>query len=269
MQPNKPVSEPSGLHVATRGAAMALLILFAINLFNNLDRAILRILAEPIKQEFALTDSQLGLLNGFAFSLLYAAIGFPMAGLADRGNRSTILSVCLFACPPSPRSAGLTTNFIQLCLCRAGVGIGEAACVPASHSLISDYFPPEARTRALSIFGLGLPIGGLLGVSLGGLAMDLWGWRIAFIVIGLPGVIVALVARLVIKEPLRGRFEKTALSDPTGVEPQSYRDVIVALWKSPVARNVILGAARVLVRRRAERCLHGAVHGSKVRSRLH
>jgi len=222
---------------ALRGSWIALGVLFIVYFFNNLDRSVLSILVQPIKEELKLTDWQLGLMSGFAFSLLYLAIGFPMARLADRGNRSLILSLCILAWSGMTALCGLTTNFVQLCLCRAGVGVGEAGCLPASHSLISDLFPPQARARALSIFGLGLPLGGLAGVVVGGFAMDMWGWRTAFVIIGLPGIAVALLTKLAIREPPRGRFDA---APAPGEERQSFREVAATLWRSPVARNVIL-----------------------------
>ncbi|MCW2395785.1 MULTISPECIES: spinster family MFS transporter [unclassified Sphingobium] len=222
----------------TRASWIALSILLLVYLLNNLDRFILSILAQPIKEELRLADWQLGLLTGFAFSLLYVVVGFPMARLSDRGNRTLILSLCVAFWSIMTALCGLATSFVQLCLFRAGVGVGEAACLPASHSLISDLFPPEARTRAMSIFGLGLPLGGFAGVVIGGFVMDHWGWRSAMLIVGLPGLLVALLTWMVIKEPERGRFERA--SARTLPSAGSLIEVAMTLWKSPIARNVII-----------------------------
>lgn len=223
-----------------RGSWTALSVLFLVYFFNNLDRSILSILSQPIKEELGLTDWQLGLMTGFAFSLLYMVFGFPMARLADRGNRSRLLALCVLVWSGMTALCGLTTNFLQLCLARGGVGVGEAGCLPAAHSLISDLFPAQKRAKALAIFGLGLPLGGLAGVTMGGYAMDQWGWRSAFIIVGLPGILVAAITWLVVKEPVRGRFDfKPAATVSTGKQ-QSFKDVSLALWKSPVSRNVII-----------------------------
>ncbi|MBU0556698.1 MAG: MFS transporter [Alphaproteobacteria bacterium] len=232
------LTDPSRRPYATRSSWVALYILLLVYLLNNLDRFILSILAQPIKEELQLADWQLGLLTGFAFSLLYVVVGFPMARLSDRGNRTLILSLCVAFWSIMTALCGLATSFVQLCLFRAGVGVGEAACLPASHSLISDLFPSEARTRAMSIFGLGLPLGGFAGVVIGGFVMDHWGWRAAMLIVGLPGLLVALLTWVVIKEPERGRFERASTKPLPNAG--SLINVAMTLWKSPVARNVII-----------------------------
>src|SRR5690606_18655251 len=141
---------------------------------------------------------QLGFLTGFAFSAVYLVFGFPMARIADKGNRVTILSICIALWSIMTAVNGLASSFVQLALARMGVGVGEAACLPASHSLISDYYPPKRRTKALATFGLGYPIGALVGMIIGGIVLDHWGWRAAFFVVGIPGLILALVTWLMI-----------------------------------------------------------------------
>jgi predicted MFS family arabinose efflux permease len=240
IEPNdRKTGSASGFRAWQAGPLAVLALLFIVNLSNNLDRSIMFILAQPIKEEFALADWQLGLMNGFSFSIVFLLLGFPMARLADRGNRTAILSLCVTAWSAMTALCGLTTTFLQLCFCRAGVGIGEAGCLPASHSLISDYFPREARTRALALYGLGLPLGGLAGAALGGWVMDLWGWRAVFVIIGLPGIALALAVRLIVREPPRGRFDPQPVVGVDG-RPSSYGDVICLLWRSPVARNVLV-----------------------------
>jgi len=133
-------------------------------------------------------------------------------------------------------------SFIQLCLFRMGVGIGEAACLPASHSLISDYFPPGTRTKALAIYGLGYPLGGLMGTVLAGVVLDHWGWRNTFYVVGLPGVFVALLTWRLVKEPIRGRFDAGGgtADAPHLAQPKSYREVSRLLWRLPAVRHMII-----------------------------
>lgn len=237
-------TEATGM-TSMRSSWIALSVLFLIYLLNTLDRSILSILSQPIKEELGLADWQLGLMNGLAFTLLYMAAGFPMARWADRGNRTAILSGCLFVWSAMTALCGLAGNFIQLCLFRAGVGMGEAGCLPASHSLISDLFPPYKRTKALAIFGLGLPLGGLVGMTVGGAVMDQWGWRAAFFVAGIPGIAIAVLTWLVVKEPVRARFDKGEAAGAASVQEQSFRDIAWAIWRSPVGRNIIIALTTI------------------------
>lgn len=239
-----PVGEPDRSSTTKFTAPwLVIVMLFFVYLFNSIDRYIITVIAQPIKEELQLADWQLGLMTGFAFSFLYIMVGFPMARLADRKNRVNILSICVVAWSAMTALCGLSANFIQLCLYRMGVGIGEAGCLPTSHSIISDYFPPERRARALAMFGLGLPLGGLVGMLVGGYTMDLWGWRAAFFVVGIPGIIVALLTWLIVKEPIRGRFDKGVGGSRAHLEPGMLRDVAATLWKSPVSRHVIIALA--------------------------
>jgi len=236
----RPAAAPSGQSAADlRTSWVALIILFTVYFFSSVDRSIFGILAEPIKQELLLADWQLGFLTGFAFSAVHLAFGFPMARLADQGNRVTILSICVAFWSVMTALCGISANFIQLCLYRMGVGVGEASCLPASHSLISDYFPPGGRTRALAVYGLGYPVGGFLGTIVGGIVLDHWGWRAAFYVVGLPGILVALLAWRFVREPQRGRFDAGSAETPDFAEPKSFREVALALWQSPVLRQMI------------------------------
>lgn len=215
-------------------------MLFTVYFFNSVDRSIFGILAEPIKEEMKLADWQIGLLSGFAFSLLYLTVGLAMARLADQANRVTILTVCAAFWSVMTALCGLSANFIQLCLFRMGVGVGEAGCLPTSHSLISDYFPPTRRSKALAVYGLGYPIGALFGSVIGGVVLDHWGWRAAFYVIGLPGIFIALLTRYVVKEPQRGRLDVGETSDGRHAEPISLREVVLLIWHSPVLRQMII-----------------------------
>ena len=226
---------------AIRTSTVALSVLFTVYFFSSIDRSIFGILAQPIKEELLLADWQLGFLTGFAFSAVYLVFGFPMAKVADKGNRVTILSVCMALWSIMTAVNGLASTFIQLTFARMGVGIGEAACLPASHSLISDYFPPRKRTKALATFGLGYPIGALVGMMVGGFIADNWGWRAAFFVVGIPGLLLAVFTWLIVREPPRGRYDAGAGTDPAFADPKSFAEVWRAMWQSRVLRQMLLG----------------------------
>ena len=185
-----------------RYAVLALLIIAYT--FNFLDRQILGILAGPIKAELHLTDSQLGLMGGLAFALFYTGLGIPIAWLADRWSRTWIMTGALAVWSAFTAACGLAGGFWQLFLCRMGVGVGEAGGVAPAYSLISDYFPPQQRARALAAFSFGIPVGSALGILFGGLIAASIDWRAAFVVVGLAGLALAPVFRLVVREPRRG-----------------------------------------------------------------
>lgn len=176
-------------------------ILLAVYVLNFLDRQILNILAEPIKRELRLSDSQLGLLTGLAFALFYSLLGLPIARLADRANRVRIIGTSLALWSFFTAACGLAQNYLQLFLLRVGVGIGEAGCSPPAQSLITDYFPREERASALGFYAMGVPIGTMGGLAFGGLIADAFGWRWALVLAGGPGIILALVVMLTLREP--------------------------------------------------------------------
>jgi MFS family permease len=183
--------------------AYVLVILVLVYTFNFIDRVVISIVQEPIKHEFALTDGQLGLMAGPAFVLFYATLGIPIARLAERFNRTTILAVCTALWSAMTALCGAATSFPTLFLARIGVGVGEAGCTPPSQSLITDYFPHARRSTAIAIYTLGVPLGALLAAFGGGWIAQNLGWREAFLVLGLPGVALALLLKLTIKEPPR------------------------------------------------------------------
>lgn len=187
------------------GAWFALWILFAINAINFFDRQILGAVGEQVRKEFLLSDASLGLL-GTAFTLLYAFVGVPFGRLADRIGRKNILSVGVFFWSLMTVGSGLAQSFWQIFALRLGIGVGEASCAPAATSLIGDLFPPERRAKALSIFMLGLPVGVALSFAVSGTIAKTYGWRAAFFVAGIPGLLCA-VAVLFVKEPKRGATE--------------------------------------------------------------
>jgi MFS family permease len=179
----------------------ALSVLLVIYILNFLDRQIVAILAEPIKHDLHLADWQLGLLTGLAFALFYTVLGIPIARVAETGNRPRIIAAAAGAWSLFTIACGFAQNFAQLVLCRVGVGVGEAGCTPPAHSLITDYTPREKRASALAFYALGTPLGGLLGMALGGVIADAYGWRTAFLVAGVPGLIMAVVAATTLVEP--------------------------------------------------------------------
>ncbi len=164
---------------------------------------ILAILLEDIKADLLLSDTQLGLLSGLAFAIFYATLGIPVAALADRVNRVNIISVALGVWSGMTALCGLAQNFTHLLLARIGVGIGEAGSSPPSHSIIADLYPAEKRALALSIYSLGVTLGAAAGQMFGGNLTYFFDWRTAFIAIGLPGVVLAIVVKLFATEPMR------------------------------------------------------------------
>ena len=182
-------------------------LLLTVYMFNFIDRQIVAILSPAIKADLGLSDTQLGLLKGFAFAVFYAVFGFPIARLADKKNRVTIISVCAALWSGMTVLCGTAQSFIQLLLYRMGVGVGEAGCNPPAHSLISDYFPREQRATALGIYSLGITLGSLFGILLGGVIAEKLGWRWAFVIVGAPGILLALIVKLTLKEPERGAME--------------------------------------------------------------
>ena len=214
-------------------------LLFCVYVINFVDRQIMTILLQPIKDEFGFSDSQMGLLTGLAFALFYATLGIPIASWADRANRAKIITYSIMIWSLFTAVCGLVQNFWHLLVARIGVGIGEAGCSPPSYSLISDYFPRERRATAISTYSMGIYGGVFVGFLLGGWIEYTLGWRYAFMVVGLPGVLVALVVRLSLREPPRG------LSDPgkAVTEPLGIAHTIRNLWTSLSFRHMAVAAA--------------------------
>lgn len=184
---------------------LTLWILLTVYVFNFIDRQIVNILAEPIARDLDLSDTQIGLMTGLAFALFYTVLGIPIARLADRQttSRPKLIAVALALWSGMTALCGVAQNFWQLLLARIGVGVGEAGCTPPAHSLISDIVPPEKRASALAFYSLGIPVGSLLGMVIGGTLADYLGWREAFVVVGLPGVMLALVVWFGLRDPRR------------------------------------------------------------------
>ncbi len=183
--------------------------------FNFIDRQILVILQEPIKQEMGLMDWQLGLLSGFAFALVYVTAGIPIAYWADRGNRKNIISLAVAVWSGMTALSGLAQNYLQLLLARVGVGLGEAGGSPPAHAMISDYYAPSERAGALGFYSAGLHFGIVLGFLLGGFIEEAFGWRYAFMAVGVPGVIFSVAFFFTVKEPPRGRWDSAKAAQYT------------------------------------------------------
>lgn len=192
-----------------------LVMLTLVYAFNFIDRQILVILQEPIKADMNLSDAQLGLLSGFTFAIIYVTAGIPIAFWADRGNRRNIVALALTVWSGMTAVSGLAQNYGQLMLARVGVGLGEAGGSPPAHSMISDYYPPKQRGTALAFYSAGIYVGILVGFASGGVLAEMFGWRKAFLIVGLPGVALAALLLLTVREPLRGRWDSSADSGDT------------------------------------------------------
>jgi predicted MFS family arabinose efflux permease len=198
-------SIPAAPARAFRVYVLAMLVL--VYTFNFIDRQIVAILAIPIKADLRLTDSQLGLMGGLAFALLYTTLGIPVARLADRASRTWIMTAALALWSAMSAACGLAQSFLQLFLARLGVGIGEAGGVAPAYSLICDFFPQNQRARALAVYSFGIPIGSALGVVVGGVIASRVSWRVAFFAVGAAGLLIAPFFRLTVREPIRGGFD--------------------------------------------------------------
>lgn len=188
------------------GLNLTLGVLLVVYVFNFLDRQIVTILAEPIARDLGLSDTQIGVLTGLSFALLYSTLGLPIARFADRPrtDRVKLIAVAVAVWSIATALCGGARSFVQLAIARVGVGIGEAGGTPPAHSLITDVAAPEKRARAFAIYQLGPPIGGLIGMVLGGYLAGTLGWRWAFVVVGLPGLALALIVVLLLRDPRRG-----------------------------------------------------------------
>jgi len=214
-------------------------LLFVVYVVNFIDRSVLNILLEPIKREFSPSDTALGFLSGVAFAIFYATLGIPIARWADRGVRRDIIALALVLWSGMTALCGLARTFGQLVLARIGVGVGEAGCSPPAHSVISDYYPPERRGTAFAIYALGIPIGTAFGFFAGGWMAETLGWRAAFLFVGLPGIALALLVRLTLREPPRGHSEARGDAGPAP-EPML---VIRAMWRIASFRHLAAAAA--------------------------
>lgn len=257
-----PASEGFGTPAYRTYVLIALLVVY---IFNFIDRTIINILTEPIKLTFGLEDWQMGLLGGPAFAVLYTFIGIPIARGAERYNRVLIITLAVALWSLFTALCGFAMSFMMLLLFRIGVSIGEAGCTPPAQSLIADYFAPSRRATAVSVYALGVPLGGMLAsvfggqlaglegaqygafvnsIGIGSLFGDLdWsqveGWRVAFVVCGVPGLLLSLIVWRTVKEPPRGYTDPAALQ---GLEKASFKEALAVLAKKPAYRHIVIGA---------------------------
>lgn len=209
---------------------------------NFIDRVLIGVVAQPIIEEFRLQDWQFGLLSGFGFALMYTLMGIPIARLSERYNRVRIIAASVVLWSGMTALCGVAGGFLALLVFRIGVGIGEAGCTPPANSLIADYFPPRSRARALAIYSLGITIGGVLANAFGGPIAEMFSWREAFLVLGIPGVVIGIAVLFLIREPPRG------YADPPGmpvVERLGFRETLAELgskrsfWLNTVAASAV------------------------------
>jgi MFS family permease len=232
------VRESSDIQGMGRYPWYVLALLFAVYLSNHIDRQILAILIEPTKREFGASDTMMGLLTGPAFAVFFALAGLPIARWADRGTRRTIIAISAALWSALTALSGLAASYAQLALLRVGVGVGEAGCSPPSHSLIADYFPAERRGRALGAYMAGGTAGSAFGLLMGGLLYSAFGWRMSFVAVGLPGLLLAVLVWLTVREPERGRWDRGA-----SAEPMPVREALAFLWQQRSYVHAQLGGA--------------------------
>jgi MFS family permease len=226
---------PPGTAVRSYAVLAILTIAYA---FAYIDRSIIGVLIPSIKQEFHLSDTSLGLLSGLAFGLFFIVLGVPIAIWADRGNRRNIIALSIALWSIMTAIGGAAGSFVQLVLARIGVGIGEAGLTPPAHALIADLFPKPRRAFALSIYSSGIYVGVLVGLALGGYLAQVLGWREALIVVGTPGLVVAALLILIVREPLRGQSDDAA----DAIEPhESTARVLRFLWTTKTTRYTFVG----------------------------
>ena len=234
------------LRPAYRWYVLGLLTL--VYTFNFIDRQVLVILQEPIREELGLMDWQLGMLSGFAFAVFYSVLGVPIAHLSERVGRKRVVAVSLAFWSLMTALMGAAQNFIQLALLRVGVGVGEAGGSPPSHSIISDIFPRRRRALALSLFSMGVYFGYLLAYSTGGWAAEALGWRTTFVVVGLPGVLIAALVAATVKEPPRGLAEHgydpaAAVRAQASKNAPGFLDTLRQLWSRRSFRYLALAGS--------------------------
>jgi predicted MFS family arabinose efflux permease len=200
-----------------------MLILAIVYMFNFVDRQILAILLPQIRDEFGVSDAYLGFLSGTAFALFYVTLGVPIARYADRCNRRNLIAAAVALWSAMTALSGLAVNIWQLTAARIGVGVGEAGCSPPAHSMIADYYPPRQRSTAMGFYTLGISAGVMLAYLAGGWVAQNIGWRAAFFVVGIPGLLLAAIVRFTLREPQRGASESRVRSDQKPPLPEVVR----------------------------------------------
>jgi predicted MFS family arabinose efflux permease len=213
----------------------ALVFLFFVSLFNYGDRNMIGVLVPAIKTDLALSDTEIGFITGLAFSLLYAAMGIPIARLADTSSRKGVISVALVTWSAMTCVCGVAQNFIQLALARVMVGIGEAGATPPSHAIIADLFPKARRAFAISIYAFGSPAGMIIAYLVGAWLTQSYGWRVTLFAFGLPGIVAALLIWRYLPEPPRGHSEQVEGEPP--ISPARLVEALRLLLSKPAFRQ--------------------------------
>jgi len=238
--PASPKSEPEAISADSWYIVGLMMLAFT---FSHMDRNVMSILLNSIKYDLGLTDFQAGLMHGPAFAFFYVVFGLPIARAADKYNRVNIIAAALTVWSAMTALCGMAQNFTQLALARMGVGVGEAGCVPPAQSIIADLVPPQRRAFALSVFSIGAPLGTLLGIVAGGVLESWFDWRTAFLAIGLPGVLVGLLIKFTVKEPVRGKADGVA--PPDHVAPKVI-EVLSTIWHLKSLKHMIIGSSLIV-----------------------
>lgn len=220
----------------------ALGVLVLVFTSSHVDRQIMGILLEPIKQELGASDTQMGFLVGITFAIFYATLGVPIAMLADRFNRRNIIVWAVTMWSAMTVLCGYAQSFAQLALARIGVGVGEAGSNPPSHSMISDMFPVHERATAMAIFASGINLGLLIAYLGGGWMSEHWGWRATFVAVGIPGLLIAMLVRLTLVEPRRGGAEAPGRPEPANDAP-ALSVVARTMMRTRSVRHIVAGAS--------------------------
>ena len=219
-----------------------LFVLFLISAVSLIDRQVMAVVIEPIKAEFHISDTRIGLLTGLAFALVYCVFAIPLGRYADRAHRRNLIGWCCAFWSVMAMLCGFASNFWQLALARVGVAVGESGSGAASMSIIADLYPPHQRAKAISVFMLGAPIGALLGMSLGAYIAYYHGWREAFIWMAIPGIVAAVLLRLTATEPLRGLWENAQQARPA-LPHESVMQVMCVAWQSKTFVRIAVAGA--------------------------
>lgn len=220
-----------------------LIMLMLTYMFNITDRLVMSILIEDIKAEFVLTDTQIGLLAGTAFTIFYVLLGIPAGRLADRTNRKTMISIAVSLWSVMAALCGVATGFWTLFLARLGVGVGEAGGNPPAISIITNYFEPHELSRAMGIFSVGAVLGPVVGFVAGGMLAEAYGWRWTFIILGLPGVLLGLIIYLTVREPSRSRFAQDRAAREKAEAQEPFTTTMTSLFGNRVFMRSALANA--------------------------
>ena len=234
-----PITADSTSTLKTRWYVLFIMMLaYTINIA---DRYVMSTVLEPIRLELGLTDSGVAFLTGVSLALFYVTMGLPLSWIADRHNRRNLLAISVTVWSAMTALCGMSQGYMQLLLARIGVGIGEAGGTPACNSIIGDYFPAHRRAMAMTIFALGAPIGAWLGADMAGAVAAEYGWRAAFFVLGIPGIFLALVIFLTIKEPARGQLDTVSETKSKSDAP-SFKETMRFLWSQKAAVHGMMGS---------------------------